>query len=66
MSRAMGSGGWAWPGPCEEAGRWSDPQKDSHEDVSRILSESSEPGTSPVLRGPRQGQDSQRPKVSHP
>lgn len=55
-AQGHGSGGWA----C------SDPQKSSQKDLSRILRESVEPDTSPVLRGPRYSQDSQRPKMSHP
>lgn len=49
----------AWPreagpvqGPLKRPVDGADPPKDSHEDTSRILRESSEPGTNPVLRGP--------------
>lgn len=70
MSRDTVSRGCAYSGTCEGSGGpakrpvgGAGPQKDSHQDISRFLRHNSGPGTGPVLRGPRQSQDCQRPKA---
>lgn len=51
-SRGTAPGSWACSCSYAGASRGADPQKDSHQDISRSLRHSSELGPSPVLRGP--------------
>lgn len=48
----------------EAASSWSRPQRDRHEDINRILTESSEPGT--LSSETPDSQDSQRPEMPCP